>query len=65
MNWRRMFRAWTSPWDSMRPWAASVSMCMLLAFTSSELCSMRYSERPTSSVTMLARHKPANRVIFH
>ncbi|MNI50033.1 hypothetical protein D3C73_1046720 [compost metagenome] len=65
MNWRLMFKAWTSPCDSMRACAASLSIFSLLALTRSELWSMRYSERPTSSVTMLARHRPASRVIFH
>ncbi|MNR17705.1 hypothetical protein D3C85_1343840 [compost metagenome] len=49
----------------MRAWAASVSICMLLALTSAELCSMRYNERPTSRVTMPNRQSPASRVIFH
>ncbi|MNG32243.1 hypothetical protein D3C81_1694580 [compost metagenome] len=65
MNWRRMFSACTSPCASMRDCADSVSICMLLALTRSELWSMRYSDRPTSRVTMPARQRPASRVIFH
>ncbi|MNH09647.1 hypothetical protein D3C79_691080 [compost metagenome] len=38
---------------------------MLLALTRSELWSMRYSDRPTSRVTIAARQRPASRVIFH
>ncbi len=65
MNWRRMLNAWSSPCDSMRDCAASVSICMLLALTRSELWSIRYRDKPMSRVTMPARHRPASNVIFH